>query len=531
MRALSLVVVAESIVLVPLFVVWLMVEPASGALPAGLDAERPDREPARLVAASSATDNASVEAPPVRTPVVDAAATSTHVVVHGRLLAADAAAPPVDANVSFRAGSTWRTASSNREHFALSALTRGPWTVRAQADGFATYEAEHTVGHESIQHVALTLQRAQRVKVFLRTADGSPFAPALVQAGLLRGLQVVATERALDRDLPPTDSAWVGDLDAGRYRATNDRSGTAPGEGEPDGELQLDRPAPVHASLLVRHVVLARQTIAPAQEELAFVVDIDDVLAKLGTLRLRLVDGGSGEPLPGVMVRVATSQGGGSGGKTAADGRLVVERVLPGLATLQAQSKGCEPLWTLARVPTGGTLDLGDVVLHPVVTLSGRVLDGDGKPIAGAVQWTPLDTMTFPRELIDRRSSATDAEGKFSLLGGRRRYVVIARAQDGQVGVAVADGGSATTCEIRVAPPVTIRVVARGSRLVGYVATVRDRLGVPIAAQSIEPRWREQTLRVPPGEYTLEVHDDADRLVLSRAIVARDAQIDVEVGG
>jgi len=526
MRLLSVVVVAESVVLAALSWSWLFSGTTGAAARATSGPAPAPSDPASLRAAGGPAPAGTRDTSPVRTALADPAPAAA-VLVHGRLLAADGGAPPTDASVSFRAGKAWRAATTNADRFAVPGLAPGTWTLRVTADGFASHEAECTLEQDALQTMDVSLRRAQCVKVFLHTPDGGSLAAALAKVGVWQGLTVVATATALDRDLPATENSSVGDLDGGRYRSKQDRNASQAAD-VPDGELQLDQ-APVHAALLLRHVVLAQQLVAPAQDTLTFTIDPATMLAKLATVRLRLVDADSREPLSG-MVTIETAQGGGARGKTDAEGRLVIEHVLPGTGALQARPKEHEALWTIVRIPSGGEVDLGEIAVHRTVPLSGRVLDALHQPVSGTVQWTPLDTMTFPRLLVDRRSTTVDGDGEFRLQVGRRRYVVIAHGSDGSIGYATGEGGSSEVCEIRVTPAVTIRVVARGDRYASYVATVRDAAGVPIAARAVEPRWREQMLTVPAGDYTLEVHDQDDRLVLSRKLVAGHGDVEVEVG-
>ncbi len=528
MRTLSVVIVLEFVALIALVLVWSVTSQAESMVLGAGPAPAGERAAALLQSAATRQESVAPATAPVRRFAASDVPGAASVVVHGRLLAADGGAAPTDANVSFRRAGLWRSATTTGEGYATTGLAPGRWNVQAQADGFATYRGEHELDTSEVQVVDLTFASAQRVKVFLRTPDGASLHAALAKVFTLRGLHVVATTQAIAGDLPAVESTSVGDLEAGRYRSAYEAD-TKVGASDPDGELQLDRPAPVHATLLLRHLVLARQIVAPAQSELTFTLDAKEVLDRLTTVRLRVLDAVTGQPVSGAFAALESSQGGGARAKTDADGVAVSEQVPPGLSALQVNAKGYESLWTLVRVPAGGTLDLGDVTLHPPVPLRGRLLDGDGKPVSGSLQWTPLDTMTFPRELVNRRNTSTDGDGEYTLSLGKRRYVITARSSDGRVGVAIAEGGAPQACDVRMVTPVEVFLVAKGDPLVAYVATVRDHDGVPIAAVRIEPRWREQTLRVPPGDYTLEVHDDGDRLVHTQKLSARAAAITLEV--
>lgn len=530
MRVLPTLVVAESAALIVLGLIWLFHQDArpldavrgaatgeSAASPGARGAEV-DRGASR----SDAPDDAPVrrDAPGRWDPAVG-------VVVRGRITTTDGSPAPEEFSIGFRRGAHFRAGVEVGDRYAVAALEPGTWQLRATADAFAVLEEDHELGSEPVQTIDVALEPAHVVKVFVTTADDSPLreSEAVRDLGLHWGLQVVATERPLAGDLSPTDNVSVGDIGIGRYRSARDPGGR-PGPGDPDGELWLDRPPPANAALLLRHVVLAQQPIAVGQRELRFVVDTDELRGRFGTVTLRLVDGATGQPIAGGTVRFSTAQGGGSFGKADGEGRVVVERVLPGLASLEIYAtKEREGLWDLVRVPAGGTVDLGDVVLHPQVEVRGRLVDAAGQPVAdGRVQWTNLETMDFPRELVNRRSASPNGDGEFQIWGaGPHRYVVIARDPDGRMGYAVVDAraGAPPPVEIELVEPASVAVELTSVGFEGFVATIRDAEGVPVAASNMEPRFPTHTLRVPPGSYTLEVHGRGDRLVKRVPIDAR----------
>src|SRR5690606_27452777 len=181
--------------------------------------------------------------------------------------------------------------------------------------------------------------------------------------------------------------------------------------------------------------------------------EASDVLAKFGTVRLRLVDGVTGAPIEGGVVRLSTAQGGGSHSRTGADGRATIERVLPGLASLQLIGiKDRESIWRYVRVPSGSTIDLGDITPSAAIKISGSVLTPDGKPAHGpSAQWTDLDARAAGDPLATRRSTPVDADGRFELSGcGRRRYVVSAHRGDGSWGFTTVDASGGAPADVAI---------------------------------------------------------------------------------
>lgn len=527
MRTVPVVVALETVALIVVGLLWLLdgnsmrPDVADGA--AGIaDHEAAAARRAGVASDAGARSGTPASDAPPRLAVGDQVP-EDGVVVHGRITTADGSPVPEEVSVSFRRGRTFRSGTQVGDRYAVAALAPGTWSVRAAADAFTVLEYEHELGGEAVQTLDLELRPAHVVTVYITDLEGAPLlrSDAVKDLGLLWGLHVVATEAPLIGDLPPTDSASVGDIGIGRFRNAHGVPGPSRAD-EADGELWLDRPPPANAAVLLRHVVLAQAPIAPGQHELRFTIGADLLRSKFGTVKLRLVDGATGQPIAGVRVGLSTAQGGGAGAKTNESGEVTVDRVMPGLLALEIWSgEGRESWWDEVRVAAGQVVDLGDISLHPTLEVQGRVLQPDGTAAQAYVQWTDLGTMDHPRELVDRRSFRVDAEGAFKMQLGPRRFVFIARGEEDRIGYAVVDARSGpppAPVEIRLATAGAIIVTAPEGHLDGFVATLRDQDGVPIAARRLEPRFPSQTLTAPPGRYVLEVHGMDDRLVLREEI-------------
>ncbi|MGE3172197.1 MAG: carboxypeptidase regulatory-like domain-containing protein [Planctomycetota bacterium] len=537
MRPLPLVVLSESVLLALLLAIWLGRGEGIAAPPSSAEAARRDqatsgdsaRAPTaeRDSAGSGVADAATARREVATTP-------SASILLHGRLLPDDGSAPPDDANVWLRAiGGDGRSGTVFGGAYAIAGLRPGAWELSIRTDDFASVRLPVTIGPEPVQTLDIELVRSHRIAVLLRTPDDRPLLEALAKEHgrtLAWAMSVIATAQPLREDLPMTDNTLVGDVGIGRFHAewNNHRNGTGVPK-DADGMLLLDGPPPANAALLLRHVVVQQQPVGAGQNRIVFVVDPDALLARTGTVRLRVVDP-AGAPIAGAQVQLGTAQGGRASARTGDDGCATLQNVLPGIGLLDLTAKDRETRRQELRV--AGECDLGDVVLAPAAEIRGRLVDADGAAVRGRVCWTDLDAMAQPCPLVTNFHSLTERDGTFALHGaGPRRFVVLGSSDaDGRLGHATVDARSgAAEVTLVVRTPGAIEVAARGEPLAGYVARLLDGDGTPIDARRLEPRWPEQTLRAPRGDYTLEVFDGHDRQVLRRPVTLGDEPLRVEV--
>lgn len=517
MRPLAVLVLAEFLVIVLLAALWLGSAPSI----AGTTAAAPPPPPAADVPVAHADAQVPkptpapierLEAPPA---IVDIAADDPlGILVTGSIRSSDGT-PIEGASVYFSRDRDYRSGDGALPGvYAAAGLSPGEWKVTCRAEGFGNFESTCNLDARAFQQFDIELRPSYVVRVKLVDADGNSIVPELAKKVRFGLPYVVATEAPLAGDLPPTLQTRLIRFGLGEWRGLYD----AGQEADPKlreqgycGELRMDRPPPAFAALLVRTTLLQSQRIEPGQQELVFTMALDDVLAKLGTVKLRLVDAASGEPIAGVVVRISTAQGGGSGGKTGEDGRATLTAVLPGLGTLGLMpSKERESLTRYVRVPAGGTVDLGDIALTETIKVTGLVVDASGKPVNGAsVQWTELDCRSFPQPLFDRRSTSADADGKFQLWGcGRHRYVVFARNQDGGFGYATVDASAAVTpFTIALASRTAVALHANFGMTVGYLVTALDADHSPVAVATLGTEYRPDSMPLLPGTYTIEITD------------------------
>jgi hypothetical protein len=421
--------------------------------------------------------------------------------------------------------------------FAIAGLQPGEWRLNVRAERFTPHEAPLVLDDRAFQSVAVELQPTVTLRVKLLDASGKPVAEQLEQQTTWGVPYVVATETPLAGDLPPTTQSRLSRFGIGEWRSYGSLgSGHQPqamAEGYA-GELRLHRAPPAFASLLLRTTLLQSQPIAPGQQELVFTVEPKDVLARHGTVRMRLLDG-AGAPIVGARPNVRTAQGGGSFGKSGTDGVVLIENVVPGLGMLELHGGAeREQLYLHVRVTPGGVTDLGDLTIGAAEKIRVAVLDAAGKPAVDAsVQWTELDRRQATHPLVNNRSARAEADGTFQLWGaGRRRYAVVARTEQGALGHALVDArnGAPPPCTITLGTPATVALRANVPPAAGYVVCALDAQRTPVAVATIATEYRPRSITLPRGAYTIEIHDLlTERLVRSFALDVAGEPLTIDV--
>lgn len=531
MRWLTPLVGIETAILCVLIALWWTRDP--GVAPPTADPTANERADAveavgGTVAATATQGLAANPAAPQRT----AAATpgdsaGLGIILHGRLIAPTPFADVEQIRLNCHQNDRWRPAELHADgSYAVAELSPGTWRIRCEVPGFRRLDLEHTVTTAPIQRLDIPLQAATVLPVFVRTTDDRRLQPELAKLGIWQGLNVVATREPLVGDLEPTENSSVFSIGIGNHRQDHDLNRRQDPDAD-DGVLELDEAPPVHAALLLRHMVLARQRIDPGQTELRFQVDPTAVVGRLAKVRVRLI--GPSGPLEKATVRLSTAQGGGSAGTTDAQGYAVVDNVLPGLTSVDIHAKDCEPFTTHWTIPPDGEHDRGEVVLTGAVQVPGKVVDHTGKPVRASVQWTALDLWQPPHPRIDRRSMAADGDGHFTLQAGQRRYTVRAQSDDQQVGFAIVDAASAGPERFVVTVQPTQALHLRTASQQVRVGVVADRDGNLLDVRRLELRWPAASLRLPDGEYRLTVYDGHGRQLQQETLRIAGSEVTKEL--
>jgi hypothetical protein len=419
------------------------------------------------------------------------------------------------------------TPESTKQEGALSGVIRAGPEPATPAPPERRPAEPLTTGQSDVE-----LRARYVVKVKIQNAAGEYLPGLITKTAWWAELSVVATAVALPGDLPPiegTSNRWLG---VGEWVTNSDRGRNPDDQRGFAGELWLDQDPPVHAALVLRHVVLQRRRIEPGQHELVFTLEAAEVFGLLGSVVFRLVDDATGQPLAKAPVSVCTPNVFATGQVTDDDGRFRSEHFPPGPLTVTSFMKDYESLFRYVRMPPGGRLDLGDIRLSSSIQITASAVDGEGKPVTDAeFQYSNLDDRTFPQPLRDRHVSHVDAGGQARLAVGRHRYVVSVRSQRQGFGHATVDARFGTPAPIvitlRQTVPVALHVHV--DKTVGYMVTILDPVRSPVRVLWFGSEHRPEGTALPPGAYTVEIHDSADRLVRSFALMVGTAPVTIDV--
>lgn len=120
-----------------------------------------------------------------------------------------------------------------------------------------------------------------------------------------------------------------------------------------------------------------------------------------------------GKPIEGAEVRLAELSE--RAARTGADGTATLEPVAPGWVAVQAMATGYAPNTGFAQVGSAGAVGTIKVTLHKGVSVSGRVIDEAGKPIANA-RMTTAGMWDLPSSASCEQCKpvVTDAKGEFT---------------------------------------------------------------------------------------------------------------------
>jgi hypothetical protein len=476
---------------------------------------RPDRA---SVASSDATD---APAPGV------AATPRPQTLVHGRLLDEShaAIASGRSARLCFVDRSGWRRATdaTSEGTYALHELEFGTYWVTASADGYRSVEetVELRSDRPSLQ-MDFKLQKCVALRVRVTTPGGESLLDVLESARAPRGarlLVAVATREPPGKRFEEGTGRLDERLGVGRFKPQEPCL-----EGNRTdclGTLLLDRELPVFVSLVHCQWVLQTKRVAGSEDEVTFVVSPDELLADLATIRAQVVDAATGSPIHAARVTLGSGTCFDPGVATDPQGIATIARREPGRFDLMVSASGYGHFRQSIDALPGELTDLGTVRLEQEVTVEGRVLDLDGRPLAASFSLGIVDPTDRSIRWFRSEECRSRGDGSLAIRGlGRGEYVIRtsnhdARDESAWTGVPWVSGnvavdtraGPITGLEIELRPAARL-VVQEVSGVIGDDLRFRvvDELGRELLAGRLhgtEPR----PLSLPAGSYVVSLLD------------------------
>jgi protocatechuate 3,4-dioxygenase beta subunit len=406
------------------------------------------------------------------------------------------------------------------------ALQPGTYNVTVFAPGFVASSEGIAVGGSGVsRNLTIFMQPSAMVSGRVTDEQGSPI-PGIVVAA--------SSPHSANYDVTMDDGVFV--LDTGLKTGQHDIYAFKPGIDIARLQYLLN-----NTELYPLENKIPNLFKTQAGGYLSHVSTVQLEQGKLTTLNMQLksshmisgrVADSAGNPVPGVAV--FAFKGNGDMAETTAitdsDGKYVLDNDLaPGKYTIVIPSlfsKGYAPASSTVTVPVE---EATDFVLHKSSTISGRVVEANGTPVANATIFAiskslDVDDTQLARFLAASIATAkTDQDGKFTLDNGIADATFVVTASFGSVPVS-------STLEVKSGSPANI--VLNFHEIITIQGKVTDGSGKPIENASVVPSFASAisgaelfaTKTGPDGAYELSIplKDNSTRSFFDEITVSAD---------
>lgn len=469
-------------------------------------------------AAEPLLEAAGLDRVPVAPRVVDASESASGIDLHGSIQVvggARANLPPT--KLVFRRGGFPEETIAIDAEYLMSRLAPGKWTVSAEQLGYENLSQEIDLAAEPReQRIDFTMTRLPHIFVNMVTPQGEPFMKALRTAsGSVSRMAIVVVATAS----PPRDRLGATLEDGyeqyglGIWRPSNGWKTEAEVDEPRAGILELPRPMPVYVSACVENVVLATHYAPAGTEQVEFVLTPEDVRATRGSLRLRIADAETGQPVTEGRVGLHANGNFGMGDPIIQqDGTVEFADLPPGPRHLSIVCRGYEWVVEQVWIDAGLETNLGVLRLNRPISIAGTAVDQDGDPVRAWISVWPIERYEASQRIADKFCWHADPDGQFRIQpAGRKRYLLRANDEEWASESAIVDAsdGPVENVRLRVARGVPLTVsfgaeVQRGSRLL-----VLDMQGHPVGVRAVLPGGSAK-IGVHPGRYRVRMEFDGE---------------------
>jgi hypothetical protein len=427
--------------------------------------------------------------------------------------------------------------------YSAEGLHAGKWHAIVTHDGKLCRRQDFEIEPGERQHqLDLVLDDALAVRIRLRTPDGRELNDAVAadpDLGSRAALSPVALRPgSAARYLPGAQNDAFG---CGRYerrQALGEERRKAIGDAA--GVLTITEAPPLDVGLVLNGTLIARRPLAPGQEEVEFVLSLEELRRWFTTLVVRVADAGTHAPVARASVTVegASTRVESSPSPEAADGARIEPNGTPtdaqgtaripwapsGLRLVRVSAKGYASFSGRFEVDSSGTCELPPIELTGAARISGHVFDAAGKPVQAMVQLLSLERFEQTRE--DPADPCVSSEnGAFGFAGLRReRHVLRVETGEQLLAALVVDTTQGDVGDLELHLVASAEVELRFTRepKEGAELRVTTAAGLPALERDLAG-LAPLSLPLAPGAYTAEVREGAHKAGSVRFVVAKDA--------
>jgi hypothetical protein len=270
------------------------------------------------------------------------------------------------------------------------------------------------------------------------------------------------------------------------------------------GLLVMNEAPPLWATLAYGDVIVESRAIVGDERELVFVVDPEALRAGHGSVRVRVVDAQSGEPLTSGIV--LDSPQGGPSIEPQLDGDTLVFRDLkPGSLDLMCELREYEHLEREVPIRPYSETDLGTIALGRRAPFEVRVVDEAGAPFFTIVRSSRPDLQGSPSDANLRTTGSSYKDGVHTVwLHALGRTLIRVGGNDGHALAAVeVDTSVVNPVEIVVLRGVDVAFEWEGEWPATATFVLEGANGVPLATS------RGSLMCLASGTYTWVVRNGA----------------------
>jgi hypothetical protein len=261
--------------------------------------------------------------------------------------------------------------------------------------------------------------------------------------------------------------------------------------------------------------------VKPGEDEVRFVISLDDLAASLATIKLQVIDAVTQAPLPGAsaMMWGGTYMDGGK--YSDSSGNIVIEDREPGEFDLHVSAKGHEEYKAHILADAGVTTDLGQIALDTAIEVEAMVVDGTGAPISTDFSIGTFEPATRALSMERQMGYKSKGDGSLALFGlGRRVYLLGTDGTkwvSGDVLLDLRSGVAPANFVIKLVPATRLVLIVKGEPADHLRFRVTDEQALDLVNGSFYGSG-PRPLTLPPGTYKVALLD-ANKAVLSEKSV------------